>query len=299
MTNIFTEAKHRTKYIKALEKITLDGQISYQRLIISLGLAVALVIIYIAVLIGDGQRIKYIFIPATLMLIALMILLANYMISSRNKSMLESTFTLITHKLAEKLRRKTKRSGDTGSLGIRDVRSGVLFFDNGDTGLVYQIEGHLSLSVLPAVAKAAADAKSRYLVSRYETVNELLVTSIKEVSAKSQLANLRQYALRDHQTPEGLWSQYMATMIYQYVDQNIANKEYTISQILILRDENIDSLKKSKQIFESAVANGLYASATLVVNKSEITELLAPLALLSKRGVQIHGKEETKELKRK
>ena len=42
MTNILRESKHRTKYIKSLEKFTIDAMVSFIRIFMSIGLFVFL-----------------------------------------------------------------------------------------------------------------------------------------------------------------------------------------------------------------------------------------------------------------
>ncbi len=59
---------------------------------------------------------------------------------------------------------------------------------------------------------------------------------------------------------------------------------------IILRDETLSSLKKSAKNLEQSVTVGLYAKVDRLTDKDEVVKVLAPLALLSKKGMKQYGK---------
>ena len=87
MSNIVQGAMHQTRYMKSLEKITMDAQVSYNRMFIAVGVIAFAVIFYFQLTFASGKT-GYVFIPATLILLGVAILMINFLISSRTKSML-------------------------------------------------------------------------------------------------------------------------------------------------------------------------------------------------------------------
>ena len=147
MTNITKGAMHQTKYMKSLEKVTMDAQVSYNRLFISMCVVFGLVILYFNFAFS-GAKTAYVFLPSTLVLIGSLIIVVNYLVSSRTKSMMATALQLVMHPFLEKARRATKKQGDLKSLGIKTFNKGVIRFDEGDYGVIYKINGVLSLSAL-------------------------------------------------------------------------------------------------------------------------------------------------------
>ena len=269
MSNIVQGAMHQTRYMKSLEKITMDAQVAYNRMFIAMGIAALSTILYFQ-LTFSGGKMGYVFIPATLTLIGIFILVINFLVSSRTKSMLTSAGKLAFHPFIESTRRRTKTAGDLKSLGIKSFDKGVFKFQNGDYGLIYKIDGALSLSALPSTANMVADAKASYLVARPASCQESMVVSVVENSTKEQQQNLQSYIDRANSGSMGdLWIQAMA---------------------IILRDEALTSLKKSAKNLEQSVTVGLYAKVDRLTDKDEVVKVLAPLALLSKKGMKQYGK---------
>lgn len=291
MTNIIADARHRTKYVKELEKVTMDAQISISRLIICIALAVIVASTALYFIFTSGERGKYIAVPILLALFSFLILILNYALPSRSKSMLESAFTLVMFAISERVRRKGKKATDIQSLGIKKYYKGHLHFDDGRIGLVYKVEGQLSRSVLPAVADATAAAKRKYLIARPENSQETLITSIKEVDVTSQLDTLINYyqAYSDNNETHAIFRDY-ANMMYRYIDENMSNVEYAISQLLIITNTDMEGLRRHQGVFEKSCQEGLYAGAIRLETKKEIVDELAPIALISKKGARLHAK---------
>lgn len=289
MTNIIRGAMHQTRYMKSLEKITIDAQVSYNRLFIAMGCITISLFLYFQ-LAFDGGKTGYVILPATLTLIAVLILLVNFLISSRTKSMLFSALRLAYHPFLERARRKTKRLGDLKTLGIKDFNKGVIHYTNGDFGLIYKIDGTLSLSALPSTANLVADAKSSYLVGRPASTQELMLVSVIENDTINQQLNLARYVQQANSGSMGdLWIKAMAIKTQEIIETRL-NGEYTVIEYLILRDSSIDSLKKAAQNLDRSVSLGLYAKADRLMNRKDVVEALAPIAMLSKKGKSKYGK---------
>lgn len=289
MSNIVQGAMHQTRYMKSLEKITMDAQVAYNRMFIAMGIAALSTILYFQ-LTFSGGKMGYVFIPATLTLIGIFILVINFLVSSRTKSMLTSAGKLAFHPFIESTRRRTKTAGDLKSLGIKSFDKGVLKFQNGDYGLIYKIDGALSLSALPSTANMVSDAKASYLVARPASCQESMIVSVVENTTKDQQQNLQSYIDRANSGSMGdLWIQAMAKKTQELIKSRI-DGEYTVIEHVILRDEDIKSLRKSADNLERSVTIGLYARVDRLTDKDEVVKVLAPLALLSKKGMKQYGK---------
>ena len=86
-----------------------------------------------------------------------------------------------------------------------------------------------------------------------------------------------------------LWIQAMAKKTQELIKSRI-DGEYTVIEHIILRDETLTSLKKSAKNLEQSVTVGLYAKVDRLTDKDEVVKVLAPLALLSKKGMKQYGK---------
>lgn len=301
MTNIITPAKFRTKYIKLLKSFTMDAQVPFQRIIIAVALGLLALIAAVSFIMNDAQRTSYVVLPVIIILGGLILLIINYMISSRNKSLLLSTIILLRNTVTEIVRKKGKAATDLHSIGISDITpNGLIKFDEGDIGIMYHVEGNLSQSTLPRVADSTAISKAQYLVARSATSQERLITSIHEVDVRQQLHNLERYhqeaaeRIRQNRAGENNeakikndeWCEAMASMNYRYIKDNMEHKEYNIIQYIILRDVSAKALKKTKQIFENSVRNGMLSYATELKSTKLICDALAPISLISKKGAR-------------
>lgn len=297
MVNIILQAKHRTKYMKSLEKITPDPSVPFDRLLISIGLIITVLIVYTGIIFSTNTiRTKYVGIPATLIVISLVVCLLQFLISSRDKPMIVSSSLLILTSVAEKFRRKGGRRSDVKSVGIKSVDHGILTFTNGDVGLMYLVDGYLSPSVLPAVADQVAEARQQYFIARSPSSLEMMITSVKEVDVHQQVdtyTDLMNQATGDQQTK--MWKRYMLDIQRRYVGSALANSEYAIAQTYIIRETNMQRLHRAKVLFEQSCMNGLMSSFIQLTRRSQIVEYLGPLALLSKKGMKHFGEASKKE----
>ena len=290
--NILAESKHRTMEIEPLKKITMDGMISTQRLLFGTFIYLGLMIILIVYLLGDGARAKYVWLPLLTLGISITVIMANYLISSRDKSMLSSVAILLSDRIFENMRRKSKRKGDLKSIGIEkfDDKTGLVVFRDGRIGKVYEVEGTLSRSTLPVVANQTAIVKAQYLIARSATSYEKLILSIKQVNLREQLAKLEEY---NQQANTGSmsdeWRRYMIQLMYNYIKNDLDGQETTVTQVLILSDFDKQSFENTEFEFMSAVDQGMYSRVRAITNRKELVEKLAPIAMLSKGGESTNG----------
>lgn len=290
--NILAESKHRTMEIEPLKKITMDGMISTQRLLFGTFIYLGLMIILIVYLLGDGARAKYVWLPLLTLGISITVIMANYLISSRDKSMLSSVAILLSDRIFENMRRKSKRKGDLKSIGIEkfDDKTGLVVFRDGRIGKVYEVEGTLSRSTLPVVANQTAIVKAQYLIARSATSYEKLILSIKQVNLREQLAKLEEY---NQQANTGSmsdeWRRYMIQLMYNYIKNDLDGQETTVTQVLVLSDFDKQSFENTEFEFMSAVDQGMYSRARAITSRKELVEKLAPIAMLSKGGESTNG----------
>ena len=290
MANIVQGAMHQTRYMKALEKITLDAQVAYTRLFMALGAGGIITLIYVN-MIFSGSKFKFIALPATLMYIAFLIIIVNFLISSRIKSMVISAGKLAFFPFIERSRRKLKKLGDLKTFGIESFSGGVIHFTNGDYGVIYKIDGVLGLSALPTTANAVADAKAGYLVGRPASSQEYMIISVVENDTRSQQINLGNFYKNVNPNDlGGLWIRAMAVKTQDIIRTRI-DGEYTVIEHVILRDTSLESLKKTVLNFENAViGSGLYAGYDRLKDINEVIIALSPLAMLSKKGQVKNGR---------
>lgn len=290
MTNIIAEARHRTRYVKALEKFTMDAQVSFQRVIMSLGIGTVILLVAALLLVNSGRKFGYIVLPVLMCFFSLCVLLVVFLISSRNRSMLESVGGLLIFKNSEKLRKASSPYAGLYSMGIDKVENGIIYFTDGDVGLMYDVEGQMSYSVLPAVADAVSRVRHQYYIARPETVQEYLFTSVKRADVRDKLSSLKTIydESQEHDDHFSKWIGYMSTINYNYIDQNMGKDETQLFQYLILRDVDLQSLKKSRQQFENSATAGMYAMVTLVTDTYEIARRLSDVTLLSTKGLEYY-----------
>lgn len=301
MTNILRESKHRTKYIKSLEKFTIDAMVSFIRIFMSIGLFVFLTVFYLGYAFGDTARLPWIIAQATGIYIGGCIIILYYMISSRDQSMLNSIFVLIYSLIDETGRRRTGLAGNPKTVGIDyidDKKNCLIHLDNGRVAKAIKVEGNLSKSVLPQVADDTADAIKSYLISRSSTSHEKLITSIREIDVDSQLQNLKDlYAKIEmeetsntHELYEKLWKQSMIEINYNDILEFLVEDEYAITQIKIIDEIDEQSLNKAVQLFLTHSYNGMMSYVEPIDDRKDLVYHLSNITSLSRKGERRNAK---------
>lgn len=297
MANIFEGARHHTTYVRALEKITVDPNITFERLGAGIGLGVTLIVIALLVMTKSPGSFIYVrvwFIP---ILITLVILLALYVLPSRGKSLITSVAELFAFQFREKARRKASENATISSVGIKSCSDdGVITFRDGTVGRLYNVEGQTSRSILPAVADRQVQVRHQYLIQRAASTQERLITSIRPVDVRSKKTRLRELYMdakkSDAPEREGIMS--YTAMIHAIITDTMEKDETQLFQALLIRDENELQLDKAIRIFEDSCETGLYARAEAITNKAEIARCLAPMTMLSRPALEeITGQDES------
>lgn len=295
MTNIVAEARDRTRYVKFLKNFTIDAQVSFVRLVTAMGLATLVIVVTAFILTHVGAKFKYIAVPTLIAGICALILVVIYTISSRQRSMLSSVFDLLLFLMGERTRRATAENKSIGTVGVSHSENGVIYFDNGDVGLMYDVEGQISFSMLPAVAAETANRRHQYYVARPATTQEIMTTSVQRADVRSKLDHYRNIYMtaEDSDAEYAPWVKHMSQLLYNYVDDNMGQNETQLFQTLIIRDVGISELKKARQAFEQSSLQGMYASITPITDSGEIARRLRSITMLSNQGLgEITGVDE-------
>jgi hypothetical protein len=284
MVNILEEPLLRTKYLTALEKFTPDPKVPYIRIYVTMFAAFLLIVICAWLIFGNMQRIPYIIVPIILFFIACTVLIVLYLISSRDKSMLAGIANFLLFQYIEKRRIHKNPNASLESVGIKEVtEEGILKFSNGDVGVLYEVVGHMSLSILPRHAEAITLARDRYLIARPETTQEILSTSISQTDLSTQIKSLKKvtekYAGSSNLSNQ--WRAYMAGIICHHITEDIAKDETTIRQVQIIRDTDISALQKATTAFEGAVIGGMLSRVKMVKSRGEIFSYISNITLSS------------------
>ena len=287
MTNIVAEARDRTRYVKFLKNFTIDAQVSFVRLVSAMFMGTIVVVITAFILTHVGPKFKYVALPTLIAGICALVLVVIYTISSRQRSMLSSVFDLLLFLMGERTRRATAENKSIGTVGVSHSKDGVIYFDNGDVGLMYDVEGQISFSMLPAVAADTANRRHQYYVARPETTQEIMTTSVQRADVRSKLDHYRNIYMtaEDSGAEYAPWITHMSQLLYNYVDDNMGQNETQIFQTLILRDVGISELKKARQTFEQSALQGMYASVTPIADSGEIARRLRNITMLSNKGL--------------
>lgn len=275
MTNIITESRHRTRYVKALKNFTIDAQVSYERIVISICALILVVLFAGGVLLNAGREFPYIALPVIGLAVALVTIIVIYTISSRNRSLLTSVLDLIMFTANEKLRRAS--GGLFRSVGIESIDDGTITFTNGDKGALFKVEGQLNYSVLPAIANMTAEYRQRYLIARAATTQEQFITYVTRVDAGKTLEHLVEKQ-REHDKAgdaNARWSSQYLQMMHDYIDVNIHDTETRVSQLLIVRDITDTDLSRAIATMVASCSNNqVFSRCDRVVDDREIMRLL-------------------------
>lgn len=293
MTNIYTSHIKTKRYYKSLEYVTKDANIPTDRLLISMFVAAMTFLPWIYFLISDGTRVLYVILPTLLGLAGVSLLVVMLIIPARESSMLVASLNYIAFLINERIRRQRKKHMAFESFGIESFKNGLLKFDDGRYGLVYFVEGFRSNSILPQIVVQNDRINLEYMIARPETTQQTLITSVQQVDVSNQLDNLLKYhQMADEKTEEGKWRRYMATMQYEYIQNVVVGREYTIQQVIILSDYDIEELRRSKSIFEQYGNNGLLASYERIMSIKPLTEAIGGMTMISRKGErQLERKE--------
>lgn len=280
--NVLVPTGQRTMRVGLLSKLVPDPRVAYVNLIVGLA-AEAVVVIVFVVLITRPMGVVYYLLPGVLWLLGGTALVVIFVLPYRGRSLLTVVLTSFMAMLIERLRLSTSVNGEFPHIGVTDVSNdGTLHFASGDVGVLFRVEGQISRSVLPEVADEVNNARRGWLTVRAPSTGEQLITSIGRKDATPMLDYYREVWSKnkkratDHQMMSAAW----AMAQFEYTKNAIHQKDVVINQLLIIRDIDKASLRKTVRAFQDEVSNtGMYAAATLLDSKKHVVQALRPIAL--------------------
>lgn len=289
MTNLFIRPRDRTRYIEALKKLTVDPQVSYQRIFVGLGAFVVFFLTLLFLTLKSGGAFTYVWPALILFAVGGLMLLVLYILPSRGKSMLASVIDLVAFKAGEKVRMKADGGKALiNSVGVKAIsKTGFIQFDDDEVGALYEVEGQLGLSTLPRVAMGVADVRLQYLIERNATTTEKLITYISRVDLRKQL----DYYIEAYDAAEARgdnlsdkWRMSMADLVFGQVKDYYHEKNMAINQFIIIRDIDQKHLIRAMQVFERSAANGMLANYRRLESRSAIERILGQIVMFSRGG---------------
>lgn len=286
MANILVPSRMRGLYLKPLEYISPDAKVPFQRVVAAM-LVSAAAVLGAVVYVSDAQaKAPYVAAPIACAVACVLAMAVVYLLSSRNRSMLQAVAEYNAFKLIEA--RRSRSNLRLGSLGIDGVGAdGTVRFEGGDLGAVYDVRGQISESTLPRVANAVAHARMAYYVARTPTSQELRITSIEPNLMESQLADFDRIAdLRGRSAdPRDRWVAELARQHRVAMEHVMAaGNQMTMVQTVVLRDETAEALAQSCRQFERACAAGMYARASRICSPEAVEGRLGGCVLRSEGG---------------
>lgn len=280
MPSILKPATYRGMYIKGLEGIAPSAYVPFIRLVMTAGIFLAgLLFIWNNISKDNGAAFQYNGAAGALLLIALILLLAVFMMSANGGSMLGATFKYTFDKFAERAR--SKKDLTLKNVGIAKISptTGEITFRNGDIGVVYAVKGILSTSTLPSAANYVDMSRARYYKTRTATGQEQRITTIAVNELNSQRDKLESVARRAKNGGLDATRAAIADMQLRYLNALIDNgRQLTMEQTVIVRDTDRMQMQKSINEFERN-APAMYDRVRVVSDRDEIIERLGAIVM--------------------
>ena len=282
MPSALKPSSQRGLYLKFMEKLTPDASIPFFRFIVSLFGMFAAVILLGKYVLDIPLRAPYVVAPVLILMVAIILIILVYMISSRDGSMLSSTFTLNLNNIIEC--RREKKNLHLESFGIKKINktTGEITFNNGDKGALYLVKGMLSKSTLPQAADYISGSRLEYEIGRTPDSQEIRITTISPNKLYSQIDDLDRIAkigVREG-NEQGSWRRTMALAQKKYLNMLIENgSQLTMIQAVIIRDSDRNQLNRSIQNFERYAHGNMYERCRRVVEIDEIRDVLGACVL--------------------
>ena len=284
MTNLYTKSGDRTHYVSFLKKISPDPVIPYNKIVISMGAAAIIAVVFVAsVMIGGSGRWFYVLPWSILFFISALVIIALFLLPSRGESMLTAALGMFMFRRVESIRRAVSSNGELSSLGVKSIsKGGTLKFDDGDLGVVFKVEGQIGFSTLPAVADEVAAIRYRHMIARSDTGQETLITSVKRLNLDDQLDYYKEMydsAAGDGSDLGDQWRAYMALLHYKFVGENYHNSHTTIEQFKIIRDIDNKSLMKSIETLNASCNAGMLSRVEQLDTRESVIKALSGMTL--------------------
>lgn len=294
MTTILREAKDRTLYLEPLEKISGTPVVPITRIIVSLaGMGFALIFAawFIA---SDAQRIPFVIAPVICMTLAFAVICVYFMLSSPNGDpILFSAFAFALFQFRN-FTAKRAATSPLKSFGIKSINnSGLIAFTNDRFGAVYEVRGQMSYSMLPQIADGMSDLKLHSLISRTDTSQETLFTSVSIADYSTQVDYQKSLA-DEHEkryfeikstgdnvvANRELWKRYMCRLASDNVTSIMNGNEIDVIQYVLLTDEGDQAtMIKTMTQFANDTHSGLWSYVRQIEDPDEVRSVLGKVVL--------------------
>ena len=275
MTNILKSSTERQIYVPQLKKVTIDAQVTIIRVFVSGGVATLFVFLFLISL-RNVNLIPYTIFPKILMLFSALAILLVYLIGSRERSMLSTVFSFIINLAGG------KTTNFFSTLGIKKNgidKHGIIHFEEDDYGIAVKVVGNLQKTMLPSVSMTNQQLVHDHLVDRSPTSSEMMISSISQTSVESQQSNLKDVikSYKNADNAGDMWRKVMAESNYEFIENNVKNREYNISQVLILRNETLEEVEKDFALLQTIAFNGLYARVERLTTRKDVEKVILPI----------------------
>lgn len=291
-TNLLIPTRMRTMRVGFLSKIVPDPRIPYINLIIAMASVFIIAIVAVFIMTRPLAVIYYL-VPTVFLVVGSLGLLVMFLLPYRGRSMLSTVVLLLLSKAEERLRFGTSINGEFPHIGVLDVEDdGTLHFasnnvSSNEVGVLYRVEGQIARSALPGVVNEINEARRQYLTARTPGTGEELITSIGRKDATPMMDYYHDVWSKNNQrSGDREWfASTWANIMFDYVENQIHQKDVVVNQYLILRDIDKASLAKSARLFQDEVSStGMYAAAVLLDDKKSVVDVLSPIAMNAKGG---------------
>lgn len=262
--------------IEFLRKMGVFLAITIRRIITAI-LIIFLIFVGVSLLLTtDGLRLRFLWLPMTLLTIGLLLLLAQYsFINPSYGSFLSIGKSLDRQMKERKLVLKGKQQRDRASV-VRTIEDdGTIIFEDGSLGKLLKIDGSTSLVAFPSEIRDQERRAIRYHNTRERTTTEIEITSSQKQNAEKQIKRV-QHLKRINKNPAILK---MLEQEESLLATRINGKKSTVIQYKLLIDKKEKGLNLALEHLYRYEAEGYYYSV-IEVEKDEAEEILRDIFFL-------------------
>lgn len=252
-------------------------KVTNKRLLIG-GFAIALIVLAGAVfIVSNSLRSKYIWLPATIGIVSATVLALLYMFvdPSTEESLIYTATVMLNQQINMWAARKGKIKR-MREIGLADSdETGMLYFDNGDIGQIFLVDGSTSTTSYPEEVRAQERITQEYHNGRKGKANvtEIKITSLQRQNTDAQQRHARKLARMNRHT-QGIRE--ICEMHHKLLADHIDGKKTTVIQYLVIRSYDEESHFQHIERLRQYVNRGLYYKLT-PLNGHEANRVLADL----------------------
>ena len=238
-------------------------KVTNKRLLIG-GFAIALVVLAGAVfLVSNSLRTRYIWLPVSVGVFSALVLAMLYMFvdPSTEQSLIYTATVMLNQQISMWATRKGKIKR-VREIGLADTdETGMLYFDNGDIGQIFLVDGSTSTTAYPEEVRAQERIAQEYHNGRKGKANvtEIKITSLQRQNTDAQQRHARKLARMNRHT-QGVRE--ICEMHHKLLADHIDGKKTTVIQYLIIRSYDEESHFQHIERLRQYVSRGLYYKLT-------------------------------------